>query len=167
MSATREIGPRPVTAGSVLAWLVASFLLVAAFNIAMIYFAVGTFTGETEPKSYAAGLDFNKTMERAKAQRRRAWTVGGGITASAANTLSLRLAYRDENSKPIDGLDVLATFRRATNEGQDFETKLNPQGDGAYAAEVTVPHGGQWLVQVVAQRPDEPPFVLDYRTIAK
>ena len=51
----------------------------------------------------------------------------------------------------LDGLEeVKALLIRPTSEGHDLEVKLAPKGDGAYAAQMTVPLPGQWELRVHA-----------------
>lgn len=151
-----------VTGRSVLAWLLASFLVVGAVNAVMVVLALQSFTGETEAKSYAAGLGFNQTLKDVAEQRRRGWDVAGDVKAAQSGQIAVRAVYHDQNGEPLDGLDVTAAFTRPTNAGSDFATSLVSQGGGLYTATATPPLPGQWRVRISARRGEQPPYLLDY-----
>ena len=50
--------------------LIAGFAVVIAVNAALIWFALGSFSGLSEAHAYQAGLAYNETLAAAKAQER-------------------------------------------------------------------------------------------------
>ncbi|MDX2145680.1 MAG: FixH family protein [Rhodospirillaceae bacterium] len=162
---TLAAAQRPVTGRTVLFWLLVAFGVITAVNVALIVFALRSFTGETVPKSYATGLDFNRTLEAVAAQRDLGWHVDSSVGAQGTGVIGLRLNYRDSGDLPLSALDVTALISRPTTEGHDFEQPLTHQGDGLYAAAVNVPLPGLWHVRVLARRGETEAYVLDYRVV--
>lgn len=158
---------RPVTGRRVLFWLVLSFGVIVAVNLVMVVLSIETFTGETEPKSYANGLDFNHRLERVAAQHARGWNVTADVKPTGGQHVNISVRYLDRDGAPLHGLDVEAQFVRPTNEGIDFSAPLAEQGDGVYSATASLPLPGQWHVRLSAVERDQPPYLLDYTVIAK
>jgi nitrogen fixation protein FixH len=157
--------PRPVTGRTVLAWLLAAFGVITAVNMALIVFALRTFTGETQPKSYATGLDFNRTLEAVAAQRRLGWQVSGEVAPAGPGAIDIALTYRDDTGTPLTALNVAAEVSRPTTEGYDVGQALIHRGDGVYAGRLSVPLPGQWQVRVSARQGAAQLYVLDYRVV--
>jgi nitrogen fixation protein FixH len=169
MSAAVMNNPEPtkVTGRKVLLWLVASFMIVAAVNGLMVYFAISTFTGQTDSHPYAQGLTFNKTLLAIAAQRAVGWQVDGKVADRGRGVVSVTVTYRDREGRSLDDLAVVARFSRPTNDGQDFEATLAHQGAGLYTADVPMPAEGQWLVRLTAGQNGREPYLLDYRVIVQ
>jgi nitrogen fixation protein FixH len=159
--------PAPVTGRSVLAWLLGAFAAVTFANLTLIWFALESFTGETEPKSYLNGLDYNKTLEDVAAQRQRPIIARNTLTPTAAQTVKINSQYVDNKGQPMQGLTVHAEFSRPTHEGYDFTQTLSDYGNGAFGADVVTPLPGLWHVRLVAVPAGEAPYMLDYRVIVK
>jgi nitrogen fixation protein FixH len=162
---TLAAAPRPVTGRTVLMWLLAAFGVIGAVNVALIVFALETFTGETVPKSYATGLDFNRTLASVAAQRERGWHVHGAVRPDGHGAIGVRLSYRDSADAPLSALEVTALISRPISAGHDFEVPLAHHGEGVYAGGVSVPLPGQWHVRVRARQGEVDAYVLDYRVI--
>lgn len=161
------ISAAPLTGRHVLLWLLGAFGAICLANFALIGFAVTTFTGETQPKSYAVGLDFNKTLEQVAAQHARGLNVRGQVSSQAPRTVEIESLYRDGNGSPMSGLTVTAAFSRPAREGDDFTHDVTDLGQGVYGARVTTPLPGLWNVRIVAEQAGQPPYILDYRVVVK
>ncbi|MBL8630857.1 MAG: FixH family protein [Rhodospirillaceae bacterium] len=157
----------PLTGLKVLFWLLGAFAVICVANFALIGYSLTTFTGETQPKSYAVGLDFNKTLEQVAAQHARGLSVRGSVTSPLARTVDIKSLYRDSEGTSMAALTVTAAFSRPTHEGYDFEQELSNRGDGAYGAQISTPLSGVWNVRLTALQDGAPPYILDYRVIVK
>ncbi|MBL8643341.1 MAG: FixH family protein [Rhodospirillaceae bacterium] len=157
----------PMTGRHVLLWLLGAFAAICIANAALVWFALETFTGETQPKSYATGLDFNRTLEQVAAQHARGLSVQGSVTSPAARTVTIESRYRDSAGAPLNGLSVTASFSRPTHEGYDFTEQMTDQGGGVFSARVTTPLAGVWNVRLTAAETGRPPYILDYRVVVK
>lgn len=151
-----------VTGRTVFAWLMAAFLIVATVNIAMIIFAVGSFSGETEGKSYAAGLNYNRTLADVARQQALGWRVSGGVSSAADGLTHVAITFVDAEGHPLTDLETEATFIRPTNAGQDFSIALASQGGGLYTGAANPQLPGRWHVRIVAKARGEPPFIVDF-----
>jgi nitrogen fixation protein FixH len=154
---------RPVTGRRVLAWLLAAFGAIIVANLALIVFALNTFTGETQPKSYATGLDFNRTLDAVAAQHDLGWRVAGRVAPFGERQVKIDASYLDRDGRALGALTVVAEMSRPTVEGYDFEAPVAHQGGGQYMASVAVPLPGLWHVRLRAERADGEPYLLDYR----
>jgi len=161
------VSARPITGRRVLLYLLLAFGVVSAVNAILIVMSLNSFTGETQPKSYANGLDFNHTLKEVAAQRERGWKVNGELESPTTGVAVISIAFRDAQSLPLEGLDIVAYFRRPTNEGYDFEAPLKAQGEGRYKARVEMPLSGKWNLRLAAARGDATPFLLDYKLVVK
>jgi nitrogen fixation protein FixH len=162
---TLAAAQRSVTGRTVLFWLLIAFGVITAVNVVLIVLALRTFTGETVPKSYATGLDFNRKLEAVAAQRERGWRVEGSVGAESKGLIEIRLKYHDTAGLPLSALDVTALISRPTAEGNDFEQSLTHQGEGVYTASASVLLPGQWHVRVRAREGAAEMYVLDYRVV--
>lgn len=164
---TMPLPARPVTGRHVLIGMIAAFGVISAVNLALVVFALRTYTGEIEPKSYAVGLDFNNKLADVAAQRERGWVVDATFAAIAGSEMTVESHYADRDGSALRGLDVVAEFVRPTTEGYDFSLPLREQGDGRYGATATLPLPGQWKIRLVARDSGNKPYILDYTTVAK
>jgi nitrogen fixation protein FixH len=164
---TKIINAEPITGRQVLGYFILAFGVIIAVNAILIVLSIRSFTGETQPRSYATGLDFNRTLEDVHNQRDRGWQVLSQLESPASGRAIVSVIFRDAQSLPLEGLSIVAFFKRPTNEGNDFNAPLEPQGDGRYAAHVDMPLSGKWNLRLVATHGDESPFLLDYKLVVK
>lgn len=153
---------KPLSGGMVFRWLAAAFGLIVGVNAVMIFLALTSFSGETETKSYAAGLDYNQTLARVAAQKSLGWRVSGGVAPMDGGVIKVAVTLTDAAGKPIDGLDAVATFMRPTVEGADFTIALAGQGGGLYTATATPALPGRWHVRAAFVHGDAEPFIIDF-----
>ncbi len=59
----------------------------------------------------------------------------------------------------IAGAEVLARFVHATRAGREFEIALPPRAPGNYSAQVELPLGGEWDVEIYLSRGGDRYFV--------
>lgn len=145
--------PRPAPRWSrFIPWIfVGGFAIVVAVNGTLIYFAQSSFSGLDTEHAYERGLDYNRALEAAAAQDEVGWQ--GRITLAEADDGRHELAvqFADKQAMPIDSLSVEAHLRRPSNAGMDLSVPLQRQGNGRYAAAITLPAPGQWDVRIVAR----------------
>lgn len=129
-------------------WGIAAFFgLMIAVQAIFVFQAVRTFPGEEVEKSYAQGLDYNRTLERREMQRRLGWTAQAGL--EAGSTLVVRL--NDASSQPLEALNVTARARHPGS--SENAVMLTERRAGEYAAPIAVPPGR--LMVVIEARRDE------------
>jgi len=131
---------------------IAGFLVVIAVNGALIFFAEDTFSGLETDNAYERGLDYNQALAGEAAQERLGWHAEAAISEVADARRTLRVQLSDRDGKVLDGLALEAYLVRPSNAGMDLTLTLRSAGNGAYAAEFTLPAPGQWDLRLVAHR---------------
>ena len=159
----RTLGVREWTGRTVLFLILAFFGVVFAANGVFIYLATASWTGLSTEDAYRKGLAYNATIERAEAQAALGWQTALTLAAHGTGTQRLTLSLRDRAGRPIEGRSVTAMLRRPLNTGGDVAATLTWAGAERYAADLSLPQGGQWLVQVEIMRDDAPPYLIETR----
>lgn len=147
MTATTE---RRLTGKHVLLGLIAFFGVVFAVNGLMAYYAVHTWTGLVDARSYEDGLAYNRVLKEAAKQKALGWTSGVSITqaADAAGKRLVTVRMRSTGGAPLTGLKVALTFRRPTHDGMDQTLRAKETSPGVYTAAVKLPALGRWDVDL-------------------
>lgn len=137
-------------------WIfVGGMAVVVVVNVVMMTLAVKTFPGLETKDAYQKGLEHNKALAKARQQAERGWKVELDFPAETGKPADLAVTFRDKQGQPVEGLTVEADFVRPTVAGYDFRVKLEPRGNGTYAARATMPLVGQWHLNLVAGRGEE------------
>lgn len=139
--------PQPLTGRHVLAIVLAFFTVVFAVNAAFVWFALESWTGLETENAYVEGLNYDKELQRAEAQRALGWRLQHGW---AGRAFEVRLL--DASAKPVGGVELSAVFRRPTHEGEDASVVLQPRGAGLYRSETLRLAPGQWDLLILVRR---------------
>jgi nitrogen fixation protein FixH len=134
---------------------VAGFLVVLAVNLVMMRSAIVTFSGVETEQAYQKGIEYNRVLDAAAAQKKLGWTVTADIHADGATAVVIDVSFRDRDDRPIDGLTVDAGFIRPTASGHDSHQALAAVGNGRYQAAVSLPLAGQWDLRLEARRGEQ------------
>jgi nitrogen fixation protein FixH len=143
-----------VTGQMVLMCMLGFFGVVVAVNGAMIWAAKSTFGGLETDSSYRAGLYFNKTIAKARAQAARQWQVNGTIVSTAGGQAALNVSARDHNGLPLAGLTAFARLAHPADARLDHAIPLGPLTAGEFRGTADVP-SGQWQLIIDLYRGDE------------
>ena len=145
--------PAKPASGRWIPWVfVAGFALVIAVNAALIWFAVGSFSGLAEAHPYQAGLEYNRTLAEARAQEALGWEADLSVTpTSAPGEVRVTASLRDSEGRAIDGAVIEAAFVRPAAEGHDRTALLAPEAEGRYAATMPLGLKGQWEIRLAVQ----------------
>ncbi|GBD45045.1 hypothetical protein HRbin40_02546 [bacterium HR40] len=133
---------------------VAGFLVVLVANAAMIGVGIATWPGLVTDHAYERGLQFQRELARAEAQKALGWQIEWQATGGAAGA-TLVLALHDREGRPIDTAEVRASFVRPTAEGHDFVLSLAPRGEGRFEASFRPPLPGLWDVELEIWRGED------------
>ena len=63
------------------------------------------------------------------------------------------VTFTAADGRPLDGLDVAATFRRPTLDDMDADAAFKPLGNGRYRGTVDLAAAGQWHLHLTATAP--------------
>jgi nitrogen fixation protein FixH len=126
--------------------------LVISVNAALIWFAVGSFSGLAEAHPYRAGLTYNQTLAAARAQEALGWKADLVLDPTAkSGTVRVVASLADRSGRPIENMNVEAEFLRPATAGHDRRAVLAPEGGGRYVAFVPLGLRGQWEVRILAR----------------
>ena len=141
MIASRE----PFTGRKFLALLLGGFLVVAAVNGLMIWYALSSWTGLVSDSAYEDGLGFDRVLAESRAEAALGWQ---GASAYDAGTGHLTVTLANQEGEPLTGLQLSAQWLRPTREGFDRVVALTELAPGRYGAAIRPPLPGQWDVRV-------------------
>jgi nitrogen fixation protein FixH len=140
--------PQSFTGRKFLALLLGLFLVVAAVNGLMIWYALSSWTGLVSDSAYEDGLGFDRVLAQSRAEAALGWR---GTIAYGAPSGQLRVTLADRTGRPLSGLQVSAQWLRPTQEGFDRLVPLAELGEGCYEATIRPPLPGQWDVRITAK----------------
>lgn len=140
---------RPLTGGHVLAALLGFFALVVVANASFLYFAVKTYPGEKEKKSYRQGLLFNEVLDARAAQDALGWRAAIDSVVRDGDAVTLIVSFKGAGESPLGGLELAGTLARPASDEADRSVVFTPNGAGRYAAMLAV-ESGAWDLTVTA-----------------
>jgi nitrogen fixation protein FixH len=123
------------------------FLAVAGANGALVWFAVGSWTGLDARSPYDKGLAYNRNLEAAARQEALGWRAG---LSAGGGAVAVELS--NHKSQPLAGVEVTAAFGRPAGDAPDFDVRLEPEAPGLYRAALDAPADGLWRVHLTARR---------------
>lgn len=143
-----------LTGRHVLLLLCAFFGVMVVANAAFVTFAVRSFPGESQKKSYLQGINYNETLAERKKQSTLGWRAE--ITQIAPSRIEVRMF--DADNAPLTGLDVAGTFERPSHSGADQHFVCDESSPGVYATSLTALEPGAWNIIAVANRKEDVRF---------
>jgi nitrogen fixation protein FixH len=149
---------RPFTGRTILLYLIGFFGVVFAVNTAFIYYAEHSFPGLSNQNAYERGLEYNRVLDDAAAQRALGWRV---VLRIMPATKSLMLSIRDAAGNPIDTAAVLVDLDRPAEANDDRHLVLAHTTAGTYQSD-NVLASGNWNASVHIRSGGET-FVLEQR----
>lgn len=144
-----------LTGYHVLFMLLGFFGVMIAVNVLFTVFAVTSFPGEQEEKSYLQGINFNQTLHERERQAELGYSSAIGLEASVSGDARLVALWTDQFENGVTGLSVTAELSRpASAEGQRV-LELTALGAGRYEADLNSSlEPGAWHALVTAVTPD-------------
>jgi nitrogen fixation protein FixH len=156
-SSGRRRRPREITGRTVLICVVAFFGVVALVNGIMMRLAISTFGGLETESSYKAGLAFAREISASEAQTERHWSVTGKIGHLIDGQVSLEIAARDANGRPLAGYEATARLSHPTDRRLDHALVLSSTEAGRFSGKVDA-SSGQWDLVIELTKNDERMF---------
>jgi nitrogen fixation protein FixH len=139
--------------GSWIPWLFVAFLLVIlTANGALIWLAIGSWTGVATEEAYDKGLAYNRNLDAARAQAALGWRSELETRVTQGLSAEIRFALTDARGSPIDDADVVAVFERPAQPEADFRLTLAGRGGGVYGTAFELPLAGLWRLHLTARR---------------
>ena len=140
------------------------FAMVIAVNAAFIVFALNSYPGEQERKSYRQGLNYNAVLEAREAQAALGWRAVIKRADREGGSVRIVVAYARSNGRPIDGLSLSGALRRPASSEGERTVGFTPLGGGRYEAR-TVAAAGAWDLTVAATSDEGDRFEFSNRMI--
>lgn len=138
-----------LTGGHVLAALLGFFALILAANGSFLYFAIKTFPGEREKKTYRQGLLYNDVLDARAAQEALGWRAAIESVVSDGEAVTLVVSFAGRNAAPLDGLDLSGALERPASKDGAQAFAFTPAGAGRYRAMFAAGRGA-WDLKVSA-----------------
>ena len=123
-----------VTGKHVLATLIGFFVIILTVNLIFLNFALRTFPGEKEKKSYLQGLNYNERLASRAAQAALGWKATIEEAQLIGDEVTLKVTILDDAGAPISGLDVTCLLSRPASAGEDRSLIFTDMGNGDYVA---------------------------------
>jgi len=126
------------------------FVVLAAIQGVMIWFAIESFSGLTAEDAYQRGIAYNRTIAAKEAETALGWqvTLTWQADRSAAGKGRLELQLEDRLGQPLQGAEIKARLRRPLGPATVTDTPLAAAGPGLYGADLSLPLRGQWDVDL-------------------
>tara|TARA_R110002072_G_scaffold231853_1_gene389182 strand:- start:300 stop:797 length:498 start_codon:yes stop_codon:yes gene_type:complete len=160
-------GEKQLTGRHVLMMLCGFFGLMFIVNGLFVYFALGSFSGVTDPDAYKRGLAYNEEIDHQAQQLARGWEASLMFDAEAAQKGRLTLEIKNAAGDALAGLDVDATLRRPVIDAGDRKLTFTFDGS-AYVADLDFSEHGQWDISILAHGGGyDIPYRLDKRIWVK
>ena len=157
MTETTEKKPGFVVTGKhVLLWMIMFFAVIIVVNMIMVNFAVRSFPGEQQKKSYMQGLNYNQVLTERAEEAALGWraVMSGEMAYDPAGTV-IELTMEDESGLALRGLTLEGVLGRPVNDKDDRAVTFTELGDGRYQLAAGPLGEGIWDLQVVAARGDQ------------
>lgn len=155
--------PFKVTGRFVLLTLFGFFGVVIAANVIFISFAVRSFPGEKEEKSYFQGLNYNEKIEARARQDELGWRAEVTDLRRENNRASIVLAFSDAEGRGLGGMEIEATLMRPASETDAGPLQVEYRGGGAYMLSAPSAAPGIWVLSGVARLGLNEPFRFEKR----
>lgn len=135
-----------ITGRHVLLSLIGFFAVIASANAVFIHYALTSFPGEREEKSYLQGMNFNDRIADRAAQRALGWSVAIEEASLREGEALLRLRVEGADGEALRALNITGALMRPTSAVQDRVLTFTPSPDGRYVA-VAAAGTGVWLLE--------------------
>ena len=126
-----------LTGKHVLVTMISFFLVILVVNIVFINFAVKTFPGEKEEKSYLQGLNYNDRLTKRAEQATLGWRVTIENATLTGDRVQLTVTVNDADGAPLSGLFVTGILSRPASAIEDQPFAFKETSNGEYIASLS------------------------------
>jgi len=153
---------KKLTGRTVALWISGFFLVVFTVNGIMTYLAFHSWGGLETQDAYRKGLDYNREIEAARAQKTSGWKISLASDPGQMQGHINVMITRPEGS--TDPVLIQASISRPATDKYDQTIPLLPQPDGLFTAPYVLPLPGQWdIVILVKTEEDGTAYTLNRR----
>ena len=156
-----------VTGRFVLLSLIGFFGVVFAANAIFISFAVRSFPGEQEEKSYFQGLNYNDKIEARERQAELGWRAEVTELRRSGDALAVVMAFSDAQARGLGGLAIEASLMRPASDADAGAISVEYLGAGSYVLHAPAAASGVWVLTGAAHLGDNEPFKFEKRLVVE
>lgn len=128
------------------------FGLIFISNAVMMYLAVSTFPGLETNASYKASRNYNQQIDAARLQRDLGWSTRIETRATAGGDHVIRIAYKDDQDRPVDLLSLEGILKRRVHRQDDITLLFERIDNGTYQANISGENrSGNWSLSISAE----------------
>lgn len=138
------LSAKQLTGKHVLTACLGFFGVMLAVNMVFVFLALSTFNGGEGGKAYQAGLEYNRTIEAARAQEALGWSHRIEVRGDGTVLVSVT----DRNGAPVAGLSLSGDIGRPVADKFTRPLPFRELRPGTYGAEVGALEAGNWLVSL-------------------
>ncbi len=131
-------------------WLfVLGFTIVVAVNGAMVWLAIGSFSGLYASKPRDQGLRYNEVVAAQEKRDALGWRIDAAWRPERDR---LELALSDGAGQPLTGARVTVELVRPAEKMTPIGVAMTATEGGRHAGHVALPARGNWDVDIVVER---------------
>lgn len=132
-------------------YFVAFFIVLAIIDGTIVIIAIRTQTGVVNKHPYEQGLNYNQIVKASDAQNILGWKGDIIFNTDTNNNGKLNFILKDKSGKVLEPENVTAKITRPTQDGIDFEVKLNASKSGVFTTDIKFPLAGLWEIRIFAK----------------
>jgi len=148
----------------VLVTMLLFFAAVIAVNAVFIIYAVRSYPGEKEEKSYRQGLRYNAVLADRAQQNALGWRASIDEALIEGGKLRLVVSLRRRDESPLDALDLSGALTRPASGAGAQPLDFASIGGGRYES-IVAASAGAWDLTVTASSADGDRFEFSNRVI--
>lgn len=155
-----------LTGRHVLLMLLGFFAMIIAANATFLTFAIRSFPGEKEEKSYLQGLHYNEVIASRSEKADLGWRAAIEKADREGEMLHLVVRLTRKDDAPLNNLLLDGTLMRPASDSGAQAFQFVPQGDGRYSASVPA-QAGAWDLSVTTSGGDSDAFQFENRLVVR
>jgi nitrogen fixation protein FixH len=134
---------------SLVPWLfVAGFAIVIAVNGAMMWLAIGSFSGLYSGHARERGVHYNEVVAEQRSRDALGWTVRAGWQPSSDR---LDLTLKDATGRPLEAAVISVELIRPAERRPPVEVTMSGLGGGRFSGSIVLPARGNWDADIVIE----------------
>ena len=139
-----------ITGKHVLLTLIGFFGVIIVVNAIFLTYAIRSFPGESEKKSYMQGLNYNDVLNERAEQASLGWRAAVSRVENSNSQGAVELTIVDNTGAPLPALTVKGALKRPTHNDADISLAFTHIENGLYRAQTPVLEGGGWDMEANA-----------------
>ena len=153
---------RKITGRTVLIGMILFFGVIFAVNGTFLFLAIDSWPGLSSKQPYRQGLDHNKTLAGADAQKTLGWR-----SVVSGDTSQLTIVMSDKAGQPLSELIMKVIISRPLGSEEQFTLALAEKQNGTYHTPLSLPLTGRWIIDIRASQQNGTAYRMNHELIIK